>query len=369
MGVAGFATPEGTAAFMARRRAAGLHDAVRGFEELALSSIGLGTYLGANDTATDRIYEAAVTRALELGCNVIDTAINYRCQRSERTIGRALGAAIAAGVIRRDQVFLATKGGYIAYDGEPASDAAAHLQQTFVAPGILTPEDVVGGSHSLAPAFLEHQLDRSLANLSVSCIDLYYLHNPETQLEELPPDRVYARMQAAFETLERAVEAGKIRYYGAATWNGLRASVGAGSLISLERLVTLARQAAGQRHHFRAIQLPYSLAMPEAYTRKNQTAQGVAMTPLEAAEALGVYAMGSAALYQNRLTRNLPPEIRAQLTGLDTDAQRAIQFVRSTPGIGTALVGMKQVSHVEENLKALTVPVVAPADFKRLLPK
>jgi aryl-alcohol dehydrogenase-like predicted oxidoreductase len=367
MGDAAFATTEGTSAYAARIRSAGVSDVPRGFNGLILSSVGLGTYLGAHDTVTDRIYEAAVTRAWALGCNVIDTAINYRCQRSERAIGRALAAAIAAGAIRRDQVVLATKGGYIHYDGEPPPDPAAYFRQTFVTPGLVAPQDVVAGSHSLAPTFLQHQLDRSLANLNVSCIDLYYLHNPETQLEEVPADRFHGRMRAAFEVLERNVEAGKIRCYGVATWNGLRASPGAGSLLSLEALVALARHIAGERHHFRVVQLPYSLAMPEASTRTNQTVKGVAMTPLEAAAALGLYAIGSAALYQSRLAQNLPPEIRRRLTGLETDAQRAIQFVRSTPGVGTALVGMKQVGHVEENLKTLAVPPLAPADVTRLL--
>jgi len=99
-------------------------------------------------------------------------------------------------------------------------DPAAYFRQTFVTPGLVAPQDVVAGSHSLAPTFLQHQLDRSLANLNVSCIDLYYLHNPETQLEEVPADRFHGRMRAAFEVLERNVEAGKIRCYGVATWNG-----------------------------------------------------------------------------------------------------------------------------------------------------
>jgi aryl-alcohol dehydrogenase-like predicted oxidoreductase len=361
----GYATSEGTAAFAAQSRRQGVVDPPRGFDGLILSSVGLGTYLGPSDTVTDRIYEAAISRALDLGCNVFDTSINYRCQRSERAIGRALAAAKTP----RAQVLVATKGGYIPYDGEPPSDSAAYFRQMFVASGVVDPKDVVSGSHCLAPRFLAHQIERSLANLNLACIDVYYLHNPETQLEELPADRFYDRMRLAFETLESRVQAGQIRCYGIATWNGLRASAGAAGLMSLERLVTLARQLGGDRHHFRVVQLPYSLAMPEAYTRRNQTVRGALMTPLEAAAALNLYAVGSAALYQNRLAQGLPDDIRTRVTGVDTDAQRAIQFVRSTPGIGTALVGMKQVSHVEENLRVLTIPLLAPAGLDRLVPR
>lgn len=366
-----FATPEGTATYMARRRAAGLRDAARGFDGLALSSVGIGTYLGPSDTVTDRIYEAAITRAWELGCNVVDTSINYRCQRSERAIGRALAAGIASGAIQRDHIFLCTKGGYIPYDGEPPADPVAYFRQTFELPGIVSSSDVVAGSHSLAPRFLQHQLACSLANLGVECIDLYYLHNPETQLEELPIEKVQVRIRAAFETLETCVDLGKIRYYGISTWNGLRASRGAGGFLPLDLLVGIARQVGGVDHHFRAIQLPYSLAMPEAVTRKNQTAKNTPMTALEAATALGLYVIGSAPLFQSRLAQGLPPEIRNRLPGLGlgTDAQRAIHFARSTPGIGTVLVGMKEVSHVEENLKTLSVPVPSPAEFKRWLPE
>lgn len=359
------ATPEGTAAFSAQRRSRGVTDPSRGFDGLTLSSVGLGTYLGAADTVTDRIYEAAVSRAIELGCNVIDTAINYRCQRSERAVGRAL----ANGKTPREQVFVATKGGYIPYDGEPPDDPAAYFRQTFVSSGLVDPQDVVSGSHCLAPKFLLHQIEQSLTNLNLACIDAYYLHNPETQLEGISTDRFYERMRAAFETLEGRAEAGQIRSYGIATWNGLRASTGAAGLLSLEHLATIAHQLAGARHHFRLIQLPYSLAMPEAYTRKNQSVRGTLMTPLEAATALNLFAVGSAVLYQNRLSHDLPAEIRARVPGVDTDAQRAIQFARSTPGIGSALVGMKQVSHVEENLRVLSVPPLSPADLDRLVPR
>ncbi len=55
-----------------------------------LSPIGIGTYLGNADEATDLSYTRAIVRAVQLGVNVIDTAANYRFQRSERSIGEAL---------------------------------------------------------------------------------------------------------------------------------------------------------------------------------------------------------------------------------------------------------------------------------------
>ena len=69
----------------------------RQFEGLHISSIGLGTYLGEHDAQTDARYREAIVRAIELGCNLIDTAINYRYQQSERTIGRALATLLEGG--------------------------------------------------------------------------------------------------------------------------------------------------------------------------------------------------------------------------------------------------------------------------------
>jgi len=106
--------------------------------------------------------------------------------------------------------------------------------------------------------------------------------------------------------------------------------------------------------------------MTEAFTRANQKVDGDTVSTLEACRRLGVYAMASASVYQGQLTRGLPAVIAQYLPGLASDAQRAIQFTRSTPGLGTALVGMKQVAHVEENLKVARVPPLPWAEFQRM---
>jgi aryl-alcohol dehydrogenase-like predicted oxidoreductase len=68
-------------------------------------------------------------------------------------------------------------------------------------------------------------------------------------------------------------------------------------------------------------------------------------------------------MLQARLTQNLPPFVGEALRGLNTDAQRAIQFVRSTPGVTTALVGMSKRSHVEENLAVAALPPASVDEF------
>ena len=364
--IAGHATAAGTARyverFAGRLPAEHFHELTPG---VRASTIGLGTYLGREDDATDAAYQKSVERAFERGFNVVDSAINYRHQRSERAIGRALEAAIKHGAVQRDEVVLATKGGYLAFDSVVPPDARAYFVETYVKPGIVQPGEVVG-SHCMTPRFLRDQLDRSRANLGVATLDVYYIHNPETQLVEVGEAEFMTRMRAAFAALEAAVSEGKLGVYGTATWDGFRVDAGQPGHLSLPDLVGLAREVGGADHHFRVIQLPYNLAMPDAFTRANQKLEKGFFSVLDAARHLGVFVKASAAVLQGKLTSQLPAELTALLPGLSTDAQRAIQFVRSTPGVGTALVGMKSVAHVDENAVVATVPPLGGDQIKRL---
>ena len=210
----------------------------------------------------------------------------------------------------------------------------------------------------MAAAFLEDQLERSLANLALEGIDVFYIHNPETQLSHVSPQEFYGRIREAFEFLEKAVSAGKIQYYGTATWEGYRRRPGAPEGLSLERLVSIAREVGGEGHRFRFIQLPFNLAMPEAFT---QALHGKNI--LTRAADCQITVIASASLLQARLARNLPDEIGTHLPGLASDAQRALQFVRSTPGISVALVGMGTVDHVSENAALSTIPAATLENY------
>jgi aryl-alcohol dehydrogenase-like predicted oxidoreductase len=363
----GYATAAGTARYAARFGGRLPADHFRRLgRDLVISSLGIGTYLGPDDDATDALYTKAVARALERGINVIDTAVNYRNQRSERAIGVALAQAIGAGVVQRDEVLVATKGGFVAFDGAVPADPARYVAATYVESGIVQASEIVGGQHCMSARYLDDQIDRSRANLGLSTIDLYYVHNPESQLEEIPRESFLRRIRVAFAALEKAAGAGRIRMYGTATWTGYRQPPTAVGALSLPELVDAARDVGGSHHHFRVIQLPYNLAMPEAFVGANQRLDNAMLSPLAAAERLGVYVMASASVHQGGLARNLPPVVAEYLPGLTTDAQRALQFVRSTPGVGTALVGMKSLAHVDENSGVAAVPPVPWEQFQRL---
>jgi aryl-alcohol dehydrogenase-like predicted oxidoreductase len=364
--IPGRATEAGTARYAGRAGRDVLPEHFRLTERgLRLASVGIGTYLGREDDATDALYRRAIARALERSVNVVDTAINYRHQRSERVIGAVL-AEVLGRRVARDEVFVATKGGYIPFDAEIPRDPAAYFTETYLSSGIVAPDDVVGGSHCMTPRFLADQIERSRRNLGLETIDLYYLHNPESQLEAVGREEFMRRLRAAFELFEESVAAGKIARYGTATWSGFREPPGAPGLLLLGDVVAAAREVGGADHHFRAIQLPYNLAMTEAFTRANQPIGADNVSTLEAASRLDVYVMGSASVYQGQLTRNLPPVIAEYLPGPSSDAQRALQFVRSTPGMGTALVGMKTIAHVDENAGVAAHPPIPWEQFKRL---
>src|SRR6266849_959701 len=357
----GCATAEGTARYRERfHNAAENH--FRQAQDLWLSSIGIGTYLGDADEETDQRYVEAVARAVELGVNVIDTAANYRFQRSERAIGAALGNLFDRG-FAREEIVVCTKGGYLPFDGAPPRDARQYVEDNFVKPGIASFADIAGGAHCMTPRYLENQLDQSLRNLNLSCVDVYYVHNPESQLASVSQDEFWRRLRAAFDFLEQSVANGQIRNYGVATWNGFRAEPDAREYHSLERMAEIAKQVGGDKHHFRFIQLPFNLAMPEALFFQNQKLGDEYVSTLEAAEKLGLTAIASGSLLQGQVARGLPEAIRDPLGSLATDAQTGIQFVRSAPGITTALVGMSQRAHVEENLQLVAIAPAQPDDL------
>jgi len=358
------ATKEGTTRYAQRFTGRAANGHFREMQRMVLSSLGIGTYLGQPDERTDAAYAAAVVAAVENGINVIDSAINYRFQRSERSIGAALRQLSAKG-FSREEIVLCTKGGYLTPDGSMPADPNQYFFHEYIQRGIFNAKDLASGSHCMTPKFLKDQLGRSLKNLGAECIDVYYLHNPETQLSEVAKPDFRERVRTAFEFLESAVEAGEIRYYGMATWNGFRQDARARDAMQLAEITQIAQEIAGGMHHFRFVQLPFNLGMPEALTLGNQILRERARTLAEVAADLDITVIASASLLQGQVTRNLPPFV-AEAFGLENDAERALQFARSAPGITTALVGMSRVEHAKANGRLVSVPPATVEEFSKL---
>lgn len=360
-----FATPEGTKAYSQRFHSA--HSShFKHQSDLFLSSIGIGTYLGEMDEETDQDSFLAIRHSVLNGVNVIDTAINYRGQRSERVIGKVLSDLIQNHGIKREELFISTKGGFIPFDGHYPEHPSKYFAKTYLEPGILKEEDVIQGCHAMTPRYLEDQLERSLKNLNLETVDLYYLHNPEMQLEALTEDTFYHRLAEAFALLEQKVSEGKIKRYGLATWNGFRVLSKIKSHLRFPKIMEAATQAGGKGHHFKSVQLPYNLGMPEAFTIQNQNWNDEEVSAIEYARRADLIVFASASLLQGRLADHLPEKIKLLFPGCSSQAACALQFVRSTPGVTTALVGMKSEDHVLENLSVKELPRLEPNAFYNL---
>lgn len=359
--IPGRATAEGTDAYVDRYPELD-PDHFRIAHGMMMSSIGIGTYLGDPTPVFDQAYTTAISLAVCSGCNVIDSAINYRFQRSERSVGDALRRLIDTG-FSREEIVVCTKAGFLPFDGDYPRNPRQWVEDELIKPGIITVDDIVASSHCMTPAYLRHQLERSLQNLGVQSIDVYYIHNPETQLAELSDEDFYTALELAFKTLEEEVAAERICSYGIATWDAFLGVRESSEMLSLERIVECARHVGGEGHHFRFLQLPVNLAMPAALTQINQEVNGMQMTPLEAARSLNVAAIASASLLQAQLTRGLPATVQQAIAGLPNDALRAIQFARSAPGVTTALVGMSNSEHVRANMDLASLPSMGDDEF------
>ena len=364
--LSGSATPVGTAAF-ARRAVETRRLPAEHFRTapgaLVLSSLGLGTYIGRPDASTDAAVEQAVALSVSSGrVNVLDTAINYRYQRAERSVGRALRRQIDEGAVARDEVFIATKNGYFAPDAESGLTPSRWIETELVRPGILDLGSVVDGCHSMAPGYLADQFARSRENLGVDVVDLLYLHNAaDAQLAVVGPEEFDRRLRAAFTLYERFRSEGSLGAYGLATWDCLRRPPDAPGHLSLESAVESARAVGGPSHGFRFVQFPFNLSMPEACTVRNQMVRGKLYTLFEAADRLGLGCFTSVPLLQGQLARAGPAR-----DGL-SPAQTALQWARSVPGTIGPLVGQKSPEHLRENLEVASRPPWAETRFRGIL--
>ena len=348
----GFATSEGTSKYARHAASKGIPDAhFKEYDGLRLSSIGMGTYLGDPTPDDDKAVEDAVFRSINSGAvNVIDTAINYRAMRSEKSIGRALLRMVDENLITRDQVFIATKNGYITNDGDfPSVDVMEYMQKMYISPGVIAANDISSGYNVMNPGYLARCIDKSLTNMHLSTIDLVYIHNAfESWSKDVDKETFMSMLASAFETYEKYRSLGKVRYYGMATWTCFRAKPNDDEYLSLEACVKEAERVGGKGHGFRFIQLPYNLAYSEALILQNQTVGSEKnLTILEAANRLGMGVFTSIPLFQGRLLQAKVPDFG----GLTEIIPKLLQIVRSSPSVIAPLVGQKKPEHVEENLK------------------
>ncbi|MFA7332289.1 MAG: aldo/keto reductase [Candidatus Delongbacteria bacterium] len=352
----GLATPAGTRRWCGTRLPAQAWSTQAG---LSVAGLGWGTLPGELKNIVDSKIERALVQVLAGGLNVLDTSPAYRHRRSQAAVGQALGRELARGALAREELVVSTHAGWLSFNRQEEDPATVLARDVTAATG-LGAADFVGGVWSLRPAWLRHQLELSTRLCGLESFDLLFLDAPETGLKVWPRERWRTELREAFVACEELVAEGRLGGYGVASLEGFRCDAQGRARLEADELLQLAREAAGGEPALRALQLPYSLAALDVL---NLTVAGQPW--LEYAAAQGLWVQTVLGLGQGQLAQGLPGYLRELMPGLSS-AQAALQVVRSTPGVGTVLVGMKTREHVAENLALLGDPPLSQADWQRL---
>jgi aryl-alcohol dehydrogenase-like predicted oxidoreductase len=341
-----------------------------------LGRIGFGGYRVDDRTAPHR---AALLRALDAGCSLIDTSTNYTDGGSESLVGAVLEERERRAPGSRAGVVVVSKIGYVQgqnldlaiereRSGSPFAEMVRYME---------------GCWHCLHPEFLRDQLARSLQRLRTKRLDVCLLHNPEYFLsdaahrggKDLEATRAefYRRVEVAFDFFEEQVARGVVSAYGVSS-NSVVAPADGPETTSLSRFLDAARAAGGDAHHFKVVQWPMNLFEGGAALEAN-TGPGGARTALEAARAANLEVLVNRplnAILEGRLVRlsEASPAARALAEHLDpllpeglrgeTLSRKAIAVLASTPGISTVLVGMRRPAYVDDAMGAPSLAVPDP---------
>ena len=255
---------------------------------MSLSNIGFGCY-----RIDDRVEEHynALRKAITNGITLVDTSANYSDGRSELLVGNVITDLIAEKIIRREDVTIVTKGGYM--QGQNYKFALKRKQQGNPFNDVVEIEE--GLWHCISPDFLEDQINRQLFRLNQNddygYIDVYLLHNPEyflkwAEINGLESantlEEYYSRIKKAFEFLEEKVTEGKIKSYGVSS-NSFPRNISKFDFTSLEKIFECANLVKAD-NNFRYVEFPFNLIESNALLEMNNSGRSV----IECAEAHGI---------------------------------------------------------------------------------
>ena len=232
----------------------------------SVSPVGFGGYRIHPQLSDHR---DALKLALKSGCNLIDTSANYGDGGSEKLIGEVLREMTSAGEIKREQIVVVSKAGYM--QGENLKLARQRKDR-----GIAYPEVVEFSEdcwHCISPDFLKDQITRSLQRLGLEQIDVLLLHNPEYFFKTGGDHaEYYRRIGAAMKYLETEVSGGRIQFFGVSS-NTFPEPKESEDFTSLDAVYEIASQVGAK--HFAVVQFPFNLYEPEAAFEPNNDGKTV----------------------------------------------------------------------------------------------
>ena len=342
---------------------------------IKLSALGVGTFPGVAEDGVDEAVAQIVLDAVLGGINLIDTGAHYRYGRAARAVGRGLSRAWDSGVAR-EAVFLIGKGGFLLFPEGPPANPIQWFEEHIAEPGLGHREDLAANVHLMTPTYLRHQIEWLRQALGVAVLDAFLIDQPEAQIQAVGKPELVRRLDAAFVALEQAVREGLIGWYGVSSFNSFRVAQDEDAFVSLTSLVALAERAAAEvfgahnsPHHFRVIELPFNAVMPEGFTRFNQViGDGSEMSTLQAALRLQLFTVASHSLFKGHLAQHALDPLVQTMPRLSA-AQRALQFNRSTPGLGAALAGMSNPAHLQDLLLVARQDLLPQAVFLEMFQK
>lgn len=355
----GYATREGTFEYL-KKFPKYSKDFYRYDGERFVSSLGLGTFRKEPYREENYVvnYKDSLKMALLNGINHIDTAINYRYQVSEKEIGEALNELFEEGKIKREEIFVCSKAGFIPLNFPFPKDPYEWIENNIIKKGLAFKEDIVIDQHCITPEYLRWSVEKSLENLGLETLDVVYLHNPEVQLGYIDYTELMQKIQRAFKEFEKLVDEGKICAYGVAAWNAFLYEDDHTEYISLKDIVDAAVSAGGENNHLKYIQSPYNLVKNEAFSYPNQMGpDGKYYTLMQAIQGNGLYMVGSSSLLQMNIFKGkFNPDIAQKLGTTEfNDVISALQFARSS-NVVSSLFGAVNPQHVEDNLLLAYLP-------------
>jgi aryl-alcohol dehydrogenase-like predicted oxidoreductase len=218
-------------------------------------------------------HRTSLEKAILEGITLIDTSANYADGKSEILVGQVVTKLIEEDKIKRDDLIVVTKAGYI--QGSNYKTALARKEEGKPFPEVVEYAERLW--HCIHPDFLQHQLDEQLKRLQMDYVDVYLLHNPEYFLGwaehegmkiEAAREEYYRRIKNAFAFLEEKVKEGKIKSYGISS-NSFPGLHNEYNFTSLEKVLHIANEINAD-NNFKCVQLPFNLIESGAVLNKNQ---------------------------------------------------------------------------------------------------